>query len=208
MNQPASSAIEIKDGRSDRQDRILTAAEACFVRNGFHRTTMQDLAREAAMTAGNFYRYFASKEALVLGLADRERQRGARLVEEMDRSGNRRAALHGILSEYFSSITREAAVLRLDLWSEATRNPAIAAIAERSEHESRLWFVGTLSALATSPDCNPAALYALLHPLMKGIIVSRALLPDYDPAPIVSQLRALIDAGLAGRLPQTSESNP
>ncbi|WP_244513793.1 TetR family transcriptional regulator [Methylobacterium sp. UNC378MF] len=28
----------------------LDDAEACFTRNGFHRTTMQDLAREAAMS--------------------------------------------------------------------------------------------------------------------------------------------------------------
>ena len=206
MSQTTIAAVEMKAGRADRQERILAAAEACFVRNGFHRTTMQDLAREAGMTAGNFYRYFASKEALVLGLADRERQRGSLLVEAMQRDGDRRAALLSILTEYFVSIRREAAILRLDIWSEATRNPAIAAMTERSEEEARVWFIDTLKALATSADCDPSALYALLHPLMKGIVVSRALLPDYDPAPVVVQLCALIDAGLAGRLPHMSES--
>ena len=47
----------------DRRARILDAAERCFVRSGFHRTTMQDVAAEAGMSPGNLYRYFASKEA-------------------------------------------------------------------------------------------------------------------------------------------------
>lgn len=204
MSQTNVAAVEI-NARLDRQERILAAAEACFVRNGFHRTTMQDLAREAGMTAGNFYRYFPSKEALVLGLAERERQRGALLVEAMERNGDRRAALRGILSEYFMSMKRETAILRLDVWSEATRNPAMAAMTERSEENARAWFVETFTALSTSPDCDPIAVYELLHPLMKGIIVSHALLPNYDPTPVVAQMRALIDAGLAGRLPQTPE---
>jgi AcrR family transcriptional regulator len=165
---------------------------------------MQDLAREAAMSAGNVYRYFASKEDLVLGLAECERARGALLVAELERDGDRRAALLGIITRYFVSITRETAILRVDIWSEATRNPAIAAMTARAEAEARGWFVETFAALARSPACDPAALYALLGPLMKGIIVDRALLPGYDPAAAVAQLLALLDAGLDGRLPLAS----
>jgi TetR/AcrR family transcriptional regulator, repressor for uid operon len=51
----------------------LDDAEACFTRNGFHRTTMQDLPREAAMSPGHFYRYVESKEVLVPGQVERER---------------------------------------------------------------------------------------------------------------------------------------
>jgi TetR/AcrR family transcriptional repressor of uid operon len=194
-------AVNLGDSQSARRAHILDAAEACFTRNGFHRTTMQDLAREAAMSPGNFYRYFASKEDLVLGLVERERERGTRLVEEMEGSGNRRGALLGIIARYFVSITREAAILRLEIWSESTRNPDIAAMTARTESETRDWFTATLSSLATAPDCDPAALYTLLAPLMKGIIVSRATLPDYDVTASVAQLHALLDAGLDGRLP-------
>ena len=38
------------DGGAGRRARILDAAERCFVRAGFHRTTMQDVAAEAAMS--------------------------------------------------------------------------------------------------------------------------------------------------------------
>lgn len=201
MTVPTDSTAAARDGQSARREHILDAAEACFARNGFHRTTMQDLAREAAMSPGNFYRYFESKEALVLGLVERERERGTHLAAEMEGSGNRRAALLGLIARYFVSITREAAILRVEIWSESTRNPAIAAMTARTEAETRDWFVATLSALATAPDCDPAALYALLAPLMRGIVVGRAALPDYDVAAAVTQLHALLDAGLDGRLP-------
>ncbi|AIQ89935.1 TetR family transcriptional regulator [Methylobacterium sp. XJLW] len=201
MTAAADGLAEARVGPSARREHILDAAEACFTRNGFHRTTMQDLAREAAMSPGNFYRYFESKEALVLGLVERERERGTLLVAEMEGSSDPRGTLLGLIARYFMSITREAAALRVEIWSESTRNPAIAAMTVQTEAESRDWFVATLSALATTPACDPAALYALLAPLMKGIVVSRAALPDYDVAGAVTQIHQLLHAGLDGRLP-------
>ena len=63
------------DGSQERRFRILDAAERCFVRSGFHRTTMQDVAAEAGMSPGNIYRYFRSKDAMAVGLAERDRAR-------------------------------------------------------------------------------------------------------------------------------------
>ena len=186
--------IEPTSAQAVRRAHILDAAEACFVRNGFHRTTMQDLAREAAMSPGNIYRYFDSKEAVVLGLAERDRERGAVLVEMLERSGDRRGVLTGILGAYFTEMTRGAAILRLDLWAEATRNPAIGAMIERGDAEGRTWLIETFSAIA--PACDAAGLFASVAPLMKGIIVDRALNPNYESGPAVRQLLALIDAGL------------
>jgi hypothetical protein len=111
----------------------------------------------------------------------------------------------GLLTQYFTALTREAAVLRLEIWSEATRNPAIAAMTETSEAEARAWFIETFEVLATAPDCDPPALYAVAGRLMKGVIVDRALTPDFDPAPAVAQLLRLIQAGLGGRLPKSSD---
>ncbi len=204
MSASATTVISASAAQVARREQILDAAESCFVRNGFHRTSMQDLAREAGMTASNFYRYFRSKEALIEGLAERDRARGTQLVEEMERAGDKRGALLAILHRYFTSVTREAAVLRLDIWSEATRNPAIAAMVERSEAEARSWFVATFTELATAPGCDARALYDVLGPVMKGILVNRALLHGYDPAEGAAHLQAMLDAGLNGRLPHAA----
>src|ERR671912_2252537 len=72
------------DGAPDRRARILDAAEHCFVRSGFHRTTMQDVAAEAGMSPGNLYRYFPSKDAIVAGLSERDRSRVAQDFDAFD----------------------------------------------------------------------------------------------------------------------------
>lgn len=208
MSSATGSVVEVRGAQAARREQILEAAETCFVRNGFHRTTMADLARGAAMSQGNFYRYFASKEDIVLAMAERDRDRGAVLVAEIERAGDRRALLTGILERYFTDITRETAVLRLDLWAEATRNPAIAALVDRGEAEAREWLCGMFAELATAPGCDAAAIFDAINPLMKGIIVGRATLPVYDPAAAVTLLQALIEAGLNGSLPRAAGATP
>lgn len=56
--------------RADRQARILRAAVACFARQGYYGTTMEEIAIEAGIAKGAAYIYFPSKEALFLALYD------------------------------------------------------------------------------------------------------------------------------------------
>ncbi len=55
--------------REARRREIVAAARRCFARDGFHQTSMPDIAREAGMSAGAFYRYFPSKEDVILEIA-------------------------------------------------------------------------------------------------------------------------------------------
>ena len=55
--------------RAARRADILAAARRCFARDGFHQTAMPDIAREAGLSVGASYRYFASKDELILELA-------------------------------------------------------------------------------------------------------------------------------------------
>ncbi|MEU4312497.1 TetR/AcrR family transcriptional regulator [Nocardia sp. NPDC024068] len=52
-----------------RRQQILDAARVCFVRKGFHQTSMQDVFTESGLSAGAVYRYFKSKDDLVMALA-------------------------------------------------------------------------------------------------------------------------------------------
>jgi TetR/AcrR family transcriptional regulator, repressor for uid operon len=54
-----------------RRESILDAAEMCFARSGFHRSTMQDICKAAGISPGALYVYFASKEDLIAGIVDR-----------------------------------------------------------------------------------------------------------------------------------------
>lgn len=52
------------DTGEDRREQILDAAMRVFAQKGFRRATNRDVAREAGITAGLIYYYFANKEAL------------------------------------------------------------------------------------------------------------------------------------------------
>ncbi|MEU5878486.1 TetR/AcrR family transcriptional regulator [Spirillospora sp. NPDC047279] len=52
-----------------RRTQILDAARACFIRKGFHETSMQDIFAESGLSAGAVYRYFKSKTEIIQALA-------------------------------------------------------------------------------------------------------------------------------------------
>src|SRR3954451_11080724 len=101
----------------DRRRKILDAAEACFVRNGFHRTTMNDVAAEAGMSAGNLYRYFASKEAIVTGLAERDREMVTADFAKLAGAADFFACFEAIGRKHLIEEPREKAVLAVEIWS-------------------------------------------------------------------------------------------
>jgi len=50
--------------RERHRSEILAAATACFLRWGFDRTTMAEVAAEAGFAVGTLYKFFADKQAL------------------------------------------------------------------------------------------------------------------------------------------------
>lgn len=66
---PTPTSTSPADTAADaRVAEILAAARQAFAEKGFDGASMQDLARAAGMSVGNFYRYFPSKAAIVQAL--------------------------------------------------------------------------------------------------------------------------------------------
>src|SRR5690242_3313972 len=61
--------------RLDTPTRILEAAFSCVADLGLGRTTMDDVARTAGVSRQTVYRYYASKEQLVMALVLREEEK-------------------------------------------------------------------------------------------------------------------------------------
>lgn len=55
-----------------RSAGILASVRQAFVDKGFDGASMQDLARAAGMSVGNFYRYFPSKAAIIQALIEHD----------------------------------------------------------------------------------------------------------------------------------------
>jgi AcrR family transcriptional regulator len=78
--------MPIRLSRAEQQQRtrthVLSAAERLFVAQGFHATSVDQVAGEAGYTKGAVYSNFASKEDLFFGVYERRAQRG---IAEMER---------------------------------------------------------------------------------------------------------------------------
>ncbi|MFD9893280.1 TetR/AcrR family transcriptional regulator [Amycolatopsis sp. NPDC059027] len=70
-----SEAVERVDDRDDTRTRILDAAYEQFCRMGIQRSTMEDVARRAAVSRITVYRRFATKDTLVEHVVRREFRR-------------------------------------------------------------------------------------------------------------------------------------
>jgi TetR/AcrR family transcriptional regulator, repressor for uid operon len=192
------------DPQQDRHGRILDAAERCFVRAGFHRTTMQDVAAEAGMSPGNLYRYFRSKDAIVTAITERDR---ARIGEDFSAFGETNdflAVFRHLARKHFAEEPRDKAILCLEIWAEASRNQTFAAISEAFEDD----ISGRMTALfqkaqetgAMAPDVDPQTLAFLVSTLADGLFVRRAIAPRFDAEREVGAMIAVIEAAFAGRI--------
>ena len=109
--------------RERRRARILAAARRCIIRHGFHGAGMAEICRACGMSAGNLYRYFPSKAAIIKAIADEIR---LRIMPVFRRLENHADPVEGIVEIILFS-TREFcrgsdARLWVEALSEASRN--------------------------------------------------------------------------------------
>ena len=204
--------LQDEDAASDRRTRILDAAERCFVRAGFHRTTMQDVAAEAGMSPGNLYRYFSAKDLMVAGLAERDRAEMGRDFAKLAEAKDFIADVKALARKHFAEEPREKSILCLQIWAEATRDAVFAAIAGDFERD----VVGQLAALfgkaqgegAIVPEVDPQALAVMVATLANGLFVRRAILPGFNAEREVGNVIAVIEAAFAGRIDLPGAGSP
>jgi len=99
-----------KNNRNDyasRQQQIIKVASRLFVKNGYHKTTVREIARESGLTVGTLYHYFSSKEemlTLVLERTSEGTNRIAQKTEEVLSQLGPTQALHLAIEKYFSAV--------------------------------------------------------------------------------------------------------
>lgn len=171
--------------QSDRREEILAAAQRCFVRNGFHQTSMQEICAEAAMSPGNLYRYFSSKEAIIAGIAERDRAEVAREFASADLSRGLFAVLEGMAHHHFSERPMEKVKLCTEIMSEARRHPEIARISAAFDADVKRWLIALFKAAADRGDiphhADFDAVAAMLMIIADGVWWRRALDPNFKP---------------------------
>ncbi len=103
-----------------RREEILDVAAACFARQSYPATSMDDIAAACGTSKARLYHYYESKEAILFDLLDRYTQKLLVITARAQATAQRksldeRAALHELvrafLREYETSATRHAALL-------------------------------------------------------------------------------------------------
>lgn len=183
--------------RDERRAHILAAARRCFVRDGFHQTSMQDLMREAGMSSGAIYRYFNSKDAMILAICEENLGGIAAIVRESLQHGSGAAEALAAAMEYASARHTQDGfgAIALLVWSEALRNPALAARLRES-------FEATADALAktargssvTRTDIPPDARADTLLCLLPGYLLQMTVRGADAVKAIPDAMRALFPA--------------
>jgi len=188
-----------------RRQEIIVAAGTCFLRNGFHQTTTDEICREASITPGGLYHYFASKEELIAAVIDHS---GSTVVQRLQsilrESDSAETALRQAQVLFVQTLQDEemdkATRLEIEIWAEALKNENI-----RTKHQ-RAWAMrqGWLEALVRrgiedgvyDPETvDPKAMASLLLAIYTGLRVGRLLWKeDFDTTGAVRSL-FLMQAG-------------
>lgn len=179
-----------------RRGHILDAAEICFARSGFHRTTMQDICKEAAISPGALYVYFASKEDLIAGLAERDRSDFAERFAEVSAAPDFMRALSDLGTHYFTEEPAHKRTMCLEIGLESIRNPRVGEIYRSVDRFVEGSFERLFAKLAEegriAPDHDIATVTKLFSMIGDGLFMRRALDPNFDAATIVPAVMALI----------------
>ncbi|MFT3972318.1 MAG: TetR/AcrR family transcriptional regulator [Amaricoccus sp.] len=187
--------------RAARRLQILEAAWRCFQRQGLHATTMDDIIREAGLSAGAVYSYFPGKEALILA-AVTDSLGGIRDLVAPALATRPLPAPDVLAGRIMQAVadfsTREGYDLRriaLLGWSEAQRNEPLRQtmrdfylpFRDALEAAAAQWQAsGQLRPGSAAPDVARAILAAVL-----GYVVQSAVLGDVEPEEIARGIRAL-----------------
>jgi AcrR family transcriptional regulator len=183
-----------------RREQILDAARACFLRNGFHQTSMQDVTREANLSVGAVYRYFPSKTDLITAIAEQVIEQIAAVFDEI-LAEEPPPPLVTALERAIDLVTVNSGPdgvlpLALQIWSEATTDPALASFVDKVYRRIREILV-TLARRAIErgdlpPGTDPYEIGVVLFALMPGYALQRILTGGPEPDVFKAGLRALL----------------
>jgi len=171
---------KITDAQKEtRRQQILDAALRCFSRDGFHGTTTADIVRESGVSQGTLYLYFATKEDIVVALADDRHQGEAFLSALAQSEPDPVQGLMLMIELYGKSLPdpRRLDQRRVGIqgWAEALRNPRIHASAVEGLSSVREAIVGLIEkGQQTSqirPDVDPDAMARILIAVFQGLVL-------------------------------------
>lgn len=186
----------IPNAAEERSHEILASIRQAFAEKGFDGASMQDLARAAGMSVGNFYRYFPSKAAIVEAMCGYDLAEIQSEFAEIQTSDKPMACLRDRILNHFSEESMKDGQLWAEITAAAIRKPEIGEAARQME-ETIVSMLSTIFAHVTQRPLEDARQrYAgqcqMLVMLVKAMATRTAQCGPASPA-LAAQVVSVID---------------
>ncbi len=196
--------------REAKRAEIVAAARRCFSRDGFHQTSMPDIAAAAGVSAGAPYRYFASKEEIILAIAGDAFRLIFEPVERLA-AGSGVTSVADLVAASLEALSAETVtdaagravpveeLLRcaVQTWSELLRNDAVRARAVEGFESVRRGIAEALrrgqAAGTVPPAVRPEHGARVVMGLLHGFLLQRVAFDLTDTSGFTDDLRMLLE---------------
>jgi len=189
----------------ERRERVLNAAQTLFLKYGYDKTTVSDIAEEAGISKGAIYLHFHSKEAMMDALIVRE---GGRVQSDMlaQMANDPQGATLFNLSRYSlvalanNELMRAFYSRRKDVFGDLLKRLA-PKIADAEARSMSVEFVRQYqTAGLIRPELDPAAVAFLFMIMRYGLLMIDDIVPreESPPLAVIGQLIGeVLQLGLA-----------
>ncbi|MBH1933808.1 TetR family transcriptional regulator [Streptomyces sp. AV19] len=197
---PAENEPQPAKAKSEQtRTLILETAMRLFQERGYDRTTMRAIAKEAGVSVGNAYYYFAGKEHLIQGFYDRiAAEHRAAVRDVLDRETDLEARLAGVLRAWLEIAAPYHEFAAQFFKNAADPESPLSPFSAESEHAREAAIDVHREVLAGSKAKVPAELAEVLPELMWLSQMGLVLYWVFDRSP--GRERSLRLAGRGARL--------
>ena len=190
-----------REKRETRRRQIIAAAGRCFARQGFHRTSMQDIVRESKLSPGAIYCYFRGKHDIVEAIANQRHSRESALLAGLLACDSLSEGLRELGAAFFEMLRdpkeRQRHKVTIQIWAESLRDPRIRKIIERGLRQRDALTAALRKAHRAGElpaDLDADSLSRVMLALLQGFILQQAWEPGLDARGYLKTASSLWDA--------------
>lgn len=165
-----------------RRQQILVAAEACFSRTGFHKTTMQEIIAESELSAGAIYNYFHSKDEIIEAIAQERHYIEREVVENITADSTLSDALQKLARSFTEELLTDEGIRRRRVsvlsWTEALLNPNVAKSVQEGFDGPRNTLIEVIRKSGLKADLQADAVARMFVAMFHGFVLQMLWDPE------------------------------
>jgi AcrR family transcriptional regulator len=181
-----------------QRNRILGAAQACFIERGFHAASMAEIAGHARMSPGLIYRYFESKHAIIQAIVERQNEEVRADIASLCSACDLITRIVDLFARWKQQDPRVMnPVLFLEMTAESSRDPQIARVLDEAQRirsgDFRAWIRQAAAQAGRELNDEEVRIRAFsLQCFIEGLAVRAVREPDVDRDVLIQSLKLFL----------------